>query len=157
MVNSEKQLSNNDRKTDDVESADMNTSSFDASSSDSPAASLSEMLEGILVEDGDGDLILHREETVLRLLQALDMQVMGACRTDERLKPFLKLNVSSGAAEDLLLAHLSQHFEPAEIGMLARCLCIPLVSIRVGKIKEQGALLCPTDKRWAYTIMISEI
>ncbi|KAL3650232.1 hypothetical protein CASFOL_006635 [Castilleja foliolosa] len=32
-------------------------------------------------------------------LRAMDMQVMGACRTDERLKPLLKLNVSAGVAE----------------------------------------------------------
>ena len=84
------------------------------------------------------------EDRVLRWLQALDMQVLGACRGDERLKPLLKLDVSNGVAEDRLLAHLSQHFEPAEIGMLARCFCIPLVSIRVGKINKEGTLMRPT-------------
>ncbi|CAN4107062.1 unnamed protein product [Withania somnifera] len=87
------------------------------------------------------------ETNVIQWLLALDLQVMGACRVDERLKPLLKLNVSAGAAEDRLLAHLNQNFEPSEVGMLARCLCIPLVSMRVGKIKKQGTLLCPTATR----------
>ncbi|XP_024990067.1 uncharacterized protein LOC112524473 isoform X2 [Cynara cardunculus var. scolymus] len=87
-----------------------------------------------------------QEGTVVQWLQALDMQVMGACRADERLKPLLKLNVSS-VAEDRLLSHLSQHFEPSEVGLLARCLCIPLVSLRVGKINKQGTLLIPTSAR----------
>lgn len=72
---------------------------------------LTERLTDILVEQGDGDLLLQRsdrEDRVLQWLQALDMQVMGACRVDERLKPLLKLNASSGVAEDSLLAHLSQ-------------------------------------------------
>ncbi|CAA2955195.1 Hypothetical predicted protein [Olea europaea subsp. europaea] len=42
---------------------------------------------------------------------------------------------------------MKQHFEPSEVGMLARCLCMPLVSIRVGKITKQGSLLCPTSIR----------
>lgn len=72
---------------------------------------LEERLTEILVEDGNGDLLLqqnNREDRVLQWLQALDMQVMGACRTDERLKPLLKMNASNGVAEDRLLAHLSQ-------------------------------------------------
>ncbi|XP_028109271.1 uncharacterized protein LOC114307978 isoform X2 [Camellia sinensis] len=40
---------------------------------------------------------------------------------------------------------IKQHFEPSKVGILARCLCIPLVSIRVGKINKQGTLMCPTD------------
>jgi hypothetical protein len=63
------------------------------------------------VDQGDGDLLLQRndrEDRVLQWLQALDMQVIGACRADERLKPLLKLNASSSVAEDRLLAHLSQ-------------------------------------------------
>ena len=111
---------------------------------------LTERLTDILVEDGDGDLLLqrsNRETRVLQWLQALDLQVMGACRADERLKPLLKLNVSNGVAEDRLLDHLIQHFDAAEVGKLARCLCIPLVSIRVGKIIKQGTLLCPTATR----------
>ncbi|PWA63340.1 hypothetical protein CTI12_AA353470 [Artemisia annua] len=59
----------------------------------------------IFVED---DLIMIDEKTVMKWLHVLDMQVMGACRADERLKPLLKLNVSSGMAEDRLLSHLSQ-------------------------------------------------
>ena len=42
---------------------------------------------------------------------------------------------------------IKQHFDAAEVGKLARCLCIPLVSIRVGKIIKQGTLLCPTATR----------
>ncbi|KAM1141508.1 hypothetical protein ACFX19_042161 [Malus domestica] len=111
---------------------------------------LEERLTGILVDEGDGDLLLqqsNREDRVLQWLEALDMQVMGACRADERLKPLLKMNASNDVAEDRLLAQLSQHFEPAEVGMLARCFCIPLVSIRVGKINKQGTLFCPTAAR----------
>ncbi|KAM4093831.1 hypothetical protein ACB094_06G148800 [Castanea mollissima] len=111
---------------------------------------LTERLTDILVDEGDGDLLLQRsdrEDRVLQWLQALDLQVMGACRADERLKPLLKMDASNGVAEDRLLAHLSQHFEPAEVGMLARCFCIPLVSIRVGKINKQGTLMCPTAIR----------
>ncbi|CAH9121415.1 unnamed protein product [Cuscuta epithymum] len=111
---------------------------------------LAERLAEILVNDGDGDLLVQpcdQGYSVSQWLQAMDMQVMGACRADERLKPLLKMNVSTGAAEDCLLAYLSQHFEPAEVGKLARCLCIPLVSVRVGKIKKQGKLLCPTSIR----------
>lgn len=101
-------------------------------------------------DDDDADLLLQqndREDNVLQWIQALDLQVTGACRADERLKPLLKLNVSGGGAEDHLLAHLSQCFEVSEVGMLARCLCIPLVSIRVGRVTKQGSLLCPTGTR----------
>ncbi|KAJ3680751.1 hypothetical protein LUZ60_015240 [Juncus effusus] len=88
---------------------------------------------------------------VVRCLRALDMQVVGACRADERLTPLLKLNASAGIgrgpAEDRLIAQLIQHFEVSEIGLLARCLCAPLVSIRVGKINKRGSLLCPTAAR----------
>ncbi|XP_022745903.1 uncharacterized protein LOC111296110 isoform X2 [Durio zibethinus] len=111
---------------------------------------LAERLTDIFVEENDGDLLLQqtdREDRVLQWLQALDMQVIGACRTDERLKPLLKVNVSNGVAEDRLLAHLSKHFEPSEVGMLARCFCIPLVSIRVGKINKQGTHFHPTAVR----------
>lgn len=112
---------------------------------------LADRLSEILVEDGDGDLLLQqsdRENNFLQWLQALDLQVMGACRADERLKPLLlKVNSSNGAAEDRLLSHLTQHFEATEVGRLARCLCVPLVSIRVGKVVKRGTLLCPTSAR----------
>ncbi|KAH9324691.1 hypothetical protein KI387_004869, partial [Taxus chinensis] len=39
------------------------------------------------------------------------------------------------------------HFKARELGMLVRCLCVPLVSIRVGKVAKQGHLLCPTSTR----------
>lgn len=82
---------------------------------------LEERLTEIFVDEGDGDLLLQnskREDRVLQWLQALDMQVMGACRSDERLKPLLKMNPSNGVAEDSLLAHLSQVVVLPRIGSL---------------------------------------
>ncbi|XXG66389.1 hypothetical protein AAC387_Pa05g3879 [Persea americana] len=111
---------------------------------------IAERLRDIFRDEGDGDLLIDqsgRDDGFLQWLQALDLHVVGACRADERLKPLLKLNVSSGAAEDRLLAHLSQHFEAPEVGLLARCLCVPLVSVRVGKVIKKGNLLCPTHTR----------
>jgi len=98
---------------------------------------------------GDCDLLLQqseRENNFLQWLQALDMQAIGACRADERMKPLLKANASA-VAEDRILTYLSEHFEAAEVGLLARCLCIPLVSVRVGKIIKHGTTLCPTSSR----------
>lgn len=72
---------------------------------------LTERLTDILVDEGDGDLLIQqtdREDRLLQWLQALDMQVMGACRADERLKPLLKMNAACGVAEDPLLTQLSQ-------------------------------------------------
>uniref|UniRef100_A0A0D9WUH2 Uncharacterized protein n=2 Tax=Leersia perrieri TaxID=77586 RepID=A0A0D9WUH2_9ORYZ len=74
-------------------------------------------------------------------------QLLGACRADERLRPLLTLNLSCGAAEDRFISHLSQHFEAFEVGLLARCLCVPLVALRVGKVDRHGPLLCPTPIR----------
>ncbi|XP_056163616.1 uncharacterized protein LOC130136977 [Syzygium oleosum] len=111
---------------------------------------MAKRLTDVFIGGGDGDLLMQRsdrEDRVLQWLQVLDMQVVGACRADERLKPLLKSSESSSAAADRLLAHLSQHFEPAEVGILAICFCMPLVSIRVGKIDKQGTLLCPTSTR----------
>ncbi|KAK7300565.1 hypothetical protein RJT34_11412 [Clitoria ternatea] len=146
---------------------------------------LTERLTDILVDEADGDLLIqqtNREDRLLQWLQALDLQVMGACRADERLKPLLKMNAACGVAEDPLLTQLTQHFEPSEVGMLARCFCVPLVSIRVGKINKEGTRFCPTSNstgsvpfgisppafwgrvdaahhqgNWAYSIMISEL
>ncbi|KAK9159005.1 hypothetical protein Scep_005579 [Stephania cephalantha] len=120
------------------------------STEDGRGGGLTDRLREILRNGGDGDLLLQqsdRDDNVLQWLQALDLQVMGACRADERLKPLLKLNISSAMGDDPLLVHLSQHFEMPEVGLLARCLCAPLVSIRVGKITKQGTLLCPTAMR----------
>ncbi|KAK7372464.1 hypothetical protein VNO80_05844 [Phaseolus coccineus] len=111
---------------------------------------LTERLTDILVDERDGDLLIqqtNREDRFLQWLQALDLQVMGACRADERLKPLLKMSTTCGVAEDPLLAQLTQHFEPSEVGMLARCFCVPLVSIRVGKINKEGIRFCPTLSR----------
>ncbi|XP_020233728.1 uncharacterized protein LOC109813871 [Cajanus cajan] len=134
----------------------------DSSSVDSDGASrrqvgLTERLTDILVDESDGDLLIqqtNREDRFLQWLQALDMQVMGACRADERLKPLLKMNTACGVAEDPLLAQLTQHFEPSEVGMLARCFCVPLVSIRVGKINKEGTRLCPTPNRGNLTLVL---
>ncbi|KAJ0046914.1 hypothetical protein Pint_06437 [Pistacia integerrima] len=147
MVDDHVDQSNGDDYTDTVS---VSSAGVETSTVGSREIGLSERLTDIFVEEGDGDLLLQRsdrEDRVLLWLQALDMQVMGACRADERLKPLLKSNASSGVAEDRLLAHLSQHFEPSEVCMLARCFCIPLVSIRVGKINKQGSLLCPASIR----------
>lgn len=60
---------------------------------------------------GDGDLLFERgeeESGMLQWLRALDLQVLGACRADERLKPLLKFNISEGVAEDRLISQLSQ-------------------------------------------------
>lgn len=72
---------------------------------------LMDRLTDVIVYGGDGDLLLQqsdREDSVLQWIRALDMQVIGACRADERLKPLLKMNASNGVAEDCLLAHLSR-------------------------------------------------
>ena len=86
------------------------------------AIGLEERLTGILVDGGDGDLLMqqsNREDRVLQWLQALDMQVIGACRSDERLKPLLKMNASNDAAEGRLLAQLTQVYaaihDPSEM------------------------------------------
>ncbi|KAH6777830.1 hypothetical protein C2S52_006832 [Perilla frutescens var. hirtella] len=159
MANSDKQQSAEEPRIDDLDRADqvsaggdgsVDVSSSGGETSASTNRSVTRRLTEILVEDRDSDLLLQRserEDGVIQWLRALDLQVMGACRVDERLKPLLKLNASSGVADDGLLAHLSQHFEPSEVGMLARCLCAPLVSIRVGKINKQGTLLSPTSVR----------
>ncbi|KAL3521179.1 hypothetical protein ACH5RR_019328 [Cinchona calisaya] len=164
MVNSEKQQSINDRMIDDVEDridrsngsdcSDESTSTVDDDSSSllrtSSSISRDSAVTSTEEEEEDGDLLLQQSDRVDNLVQwlrALDVQVIGACRADERLKPLLKLNACSGAAEDRLLAQLCQHFEPSEVGMLARCLCVPLVSVRVGKINKLGRLLCPTATR----------
>lgn len=119
MDDSEKQQSANGRWIEDGDRADQSAGgegSIDVSSngdgtSASANRSVTRRLTEILVEDRDGDLLLQRsdgEDAVNQWLRALDMQVMGACRADERLKPLLKLNFSNGVAEDGLLAHLSQ-------------------------------------------------
>ncbi|XP_072996630.1 uncharacterized protein [Typha latifolia] len=121
-----------------------------AGSSGGGGSDFAERLRDALRGESDGDLLLEHtdgENVLMQWLRALDLQVLGACRADERLQPLLKLNVSNGAAEDRLITQLSQHFEVAEIGMLTRCLCIPLVSMRVGKVNKKGNLLCPTSIR----------
>lgn len=106
--------------SDEIDPVDaLNGEDFDDSSSVESATSggsrtqvgLTERLTDILVDERDGDLLIqqtNREDRLLWWLQALDMQVMGACRADERLKPLLKMNASCGVAEDPLLAQLTQ-------------------------------------------------
>ncbi|CAI9273719.1 unnamed protein product [Lactuca saligna] len=164
MNNHDKAQSSGDRDADDQQKSPEDSSSLsrgqastDAVSGDSSTRrsgnriGLAARLTDLFVGGGDNDdeLLIQRsvQGTVMQWLYALDMQVMGACRADERLKPLLKLNVCSGVTEDRLLSHLSQHFEPSEVGLLARCLCVPLVSIRVGKIDKQGTLLIPNSTR----------
>ncbi|KAJ0729767.1 hypothetical protein HanOQP8_Chr07g0263931 [Helianthus annuus] len=154
MNNHDKQQSVNDRDVDENQKL-IEDSSLDAVSGDFStrrngdgvgiAARLTDLLAGDNGNDDDDDLLIQR--MVMQWLQALDLHVIGACRADERLKPLLKVNVSSGVAEDRLLSHLSQHFEPSELGLLARCLCVPLVSVRVGRIDKQGTLLVPNSAR----------
>ncbi|XP_058109257.1 uncharacterized protein LOC131252627 [Magnolia sinica] len=134
----------------DIGSSEPSDASPESRINASQEIGLAERLRDAFRGEGDVDLLIHqdgRQNGVLQWLQALDLQVIGACRADERLKPLLKLNVSGGVDEDRLMAQLSQHFEAPEVGMLARCLCMPLVSIRVGKVIKQGTLLCPTATR----------
>ncbi|OIW02712.1 hypothetical protein TanjilG_29488 [Lupinus angustifolius] len=159
--------SSNDEDFDESSSVDSDSSCGGGSSASSTFMSenggltsevrLTERLTDIFVDEGDGDLLIqetNREDRLLQWLQALDMQVIGACRADERLKPLLKMNAACGFAEDPLLTQLSHHFEPSEIGMLARCFCVPLVSIRVGKINKEGTRLCPTANRGNLSLIL---
>ncbi|KAG7569823.1 hypothetical protein ISN45_Aa04g025040 [Arabidopsis thaliana x Arabidopsis arenosa] len=158
MADSRKRDSGDDHRDDQPndDGEDVSTiddSRFNGSEGENESTRIESRVSDPLTDATGGDFLVG-EDRVLRWLQALDMQVMGACRGDERLKPLLKLNVSNGMAEDRLLAHLSQHFEPAEIGMLARCFCIPLVSVRVGKIKKEGTLMRPTPIRGNLSLMV---
>ncbi|CAH8265366.1 unnamed protein product [Arabidopsis lyrata] len=158
MADSRKRDSGDDHRDDQPndDGEDVSTiddSRFNGSEGENESTRIESRVSDPLTDATGGDYLVG-EDRVLRWLQALDMQVMGACRGDERLKPLLKLNVSNGMAEDRLLAHLSQHFEPAEIGMLARCFCIPLVSVRVGKIKKEGTLMRPTPIRGNLSLMV---
>ncbi|GJW89829.1 hypothetical protein Tco_0167382, partial [Tanacetum coccineum] len=75
-------------------------------------------VEKIFVEE-DKDLMIIDEKTVMKWLHALDMQLVGACRTGESLKPMFKLNVSCGVAEDRLLSHLTSKLR-GSIGLIGR-------------------------------------
>ncbi|CAI9295905.1 unnamed protein product [Lactuca saligna] len=78
-----------------------------------------------------------QEGTVVQWLQALDMQVLGACRADEKLKPMLKLNVSN-AAEDRLLSHLSRDMSVTVIlGNLILSL-LPAFDLRISFVGDDG-------------------
>ncbi|KAH7387092.1 hypothetical protein KP509_16G004600 [Ceratopteris richardii] len=109
------------------------------------ARRLTEVLQG----RGDENVLLSssRENVLSQWLQALEVHVIGACRADERLQPILRWNSSCTDADKRLMSHLNQHFNVEELSMLAQCLCAPLVSIRVGKVQQQGRYLCPTNSR----------
>lgn len=114
MVNSEKRQCTDDRRVDNADQDSDGEESIDVSFSGTATSAnsfISRRLTVIFLEGGDEDLLLQRsdkENGVLQWLRALDLQVMGACRADERLKPLLKRNVSSGEAEDRLLAQLGE-------------------------------------------------
>ncbi|KAJ7562505.1 hypothetical protein O6H91_03G071900 [Diphasiastrum complanatum] len=90
---------------------------------------------------------MEEQNGMMKWLQALDFQAVGACRADERLRPLLRWNVSCFGADGRLLARLGLHFKAKELSSLARCLCTPLVSLRVGKIVRHGLILQPTSTR----------
>ncbi|KAG0589922.1 hypothetical protein KC19_1G057500 [Ceratodon purpureus] len=100
---------------------------------------------------GQGNLLA---EDPLQWLQALELQVVGACRSDERLRPLLRWNVSCFGSDGRLLAHLGQHFKARELALLARCLCTPVVSLRVGKVSRHGRYLYPTSARGFLNLML---
>lgn len=105
MADSRKRYAGDDHPDDGDDASDtIDSRSNGAAGSDERDAGVS---SDPLTEQGGRDFLLG-EGRVLRWLQALDMQVLGACRGDERLKPLLKMDVSNGVAEDRLLAHLSQ-------------------------------------------------
>lgn len=114
MVNSEKRQCTDGRRVDqDSDGEEPVEVSFSGVESPATNASslISRRLTAIFLEGGDEDLLLQRsdkENDVLQWLRALDLQVIGACRADERLKPLLKLNVSSGESEDRLLAQVGE-------------------------------------------------
>ncbi|XP_073387804.1 uncharacterized protein [Physcomitrium patens] len=93
-------------------------------------------------------------EDSLKWLQALDLQVVGACRTDERLQLLLRWNVLCFGSDGKLLAHLDQLFKARELALLARSLCTPVVSLRVGKVTRYGRYLYPTSARGYLNLML---
>lgn len=98
-----------DSNSDGEESVDVSSNSIESPATANPTTS--RRLMDVFVEDGDEDLLIHRSfigDGFLQWFGALDMQMMGACRADERLKPLLKLNISTGEAEDRLLAQLCE-------------------------------------------------
>lgn len=112
MADSRKRDSGDDHRDDqpNEDGEDVSTiddSRFNGSEGENESTRIESRVSDPLTDATGGDFLVG-EDRVLRWLQALDMQVMGACRGDERLKPLLKLNVSNGMAEDRLLAHLSQ-------------------------------------------------
>ncbi|PKA52007.1 hypothetical protein AXF42_Ash008236 [Apostasia shenzhenica] len=134
----------------EISGSDPIEASDDGRTSGGIAGGLPARVRDVLRIGAEGDLSRSSadvENEIIQWIRALDLQIIGGCRADERLKPLLKLNVSSGAADDQFMAQLIQHFEASEITVLARCLCLPLVSVRVGKIIKKRNMLCPTSTR----------
>ncbi|KAI0512196.1 hypothetical protein KFK09_012834 [Dendrobium nobile] len=134
----------------EIDGSESSGDSIDVQNSGGLSGAFSGRIRDVLRDGADANLLLGREEMengIFQWLQALDLHVIGGCRADERLKPLLKPNATSGAAEDQFMVQLVQHFEASEVAVLARCLCLPLVSVRVGKINKQGNMLCPTSSR----------
>ncbi|KAL3701333.1 hypothetical protein R1sor_019355 [Riccia sorocarpa] len=116
-------------------------------------------LQEAVTDSGDGfgpesSEDLNRESGALRWVQALELQGTGACRADERLRPLLRWNVSCVGADGRLLVQFGQHFKAKELNMLARCLCAPLVHLRVGRVLRQGRLLRPITSRGFLSLRI---
>ncbi|KAL0303819.1 UNVERIFIED_CONTAM: hypothetical protein Sradi_6250000 [Sesamum radiatum] len=165
MVNPGERQFTNDPRINDVDQNSDGEESIDVSSSGSGTlasgnSSIMRRLTEVLVEDGDEDLLLQRsarEDGLLQWIRALDMQVMGACRADERLKPLLKLNVSTGVAEDRLLAHLSQVLVCASC-FYSRWEDQQERNTPASNINKEVSMTCgdTIEGKWAYTIMISE-
>lgn len=64
----------------------------------------------------------------------------------------LFLSSSSSSSSSINQTTHVQLFDASEIGLLVRCLCAPLVSIRVGKVNRLGSLLCPIPYRYSFIL-----
>lgn len=138
MVNSGERGFSDDQFSDaaDQSSGVDESAGVSSSGAETPATgnrSISRRLTDIFLGDGDEDLLLQRSDVgdgSLQWLEALEMQVMGACRADERLKPLLKLNISGGEADDRLLAQLCEVRIGNRLGFfffVCVCVSFPLI------------------------------
>ncbi|MCD7452868.1 hypothetical protein HAX54_018423 [Datura stramonium] len=105
MVQSEKQQSTNNLEIDEVEKFQ----SRGGIGFETVPGSDDALYDDVL----SSDMFASGETNLLQWFLALDLQVMGACRADERLKPLLKLNVSGWCCWkidcSLILAKTSSH------------------------------------------------
>ncbi|EFJ35433.1 hypothetical protein SELMODRAFT_438381 [Selaginella moellendorffii] len=60
---------------------------------------------------------------------------------------FVAISLSSSSLDAAASSSNSEKFSSEEVATLARCLCAPLVSIRVGRIVSHGYFLRPTNSR----------